>query len=262
MEKKGSTFAEALKYAKVKGYAESNPLADLSGNDVACKISILSSICFGSKILNNGFLVEGISNIDILDILFAKKIGYRIKLLGIAEIVNNQIKQRVHPALIPADLDIANINGVTNAVVVDGEPIGRTIYEGAGAGKGPTSSSIISDIASVMVGNDDFSFGLSPAAKKNYKLFNFGHHVSKYYLRFLVHDKPGVLSIITSVLAKNKISIQNLLQDPSQSSISNVMIITHRAMEKSIQSVVKILSKNKKLFKKIVMIRVRDESKL
>ena len=113
-----------------------------------------------------------------------------------------------------------------------------------------------------MVGNDDFSFGLSPAAKKNYKLFNFGHHVSKYYLRFLVHDKPGVLSIITSVLAKNKISIQNLLQDPSQSSISNVMIITHRAMEKSMQSVVKILSKNKKLFKKIVMIRVRDESKL
>lgn len=262
MEKKGSTFAEALKYAKVKGYAESNPLADLNGSDVACKISILSSICFGSKILNKGFLVEGISNIDILDILFAKKIGYRIKLLGIAEIVNNQIKQRVHPALIPADLDIANINGVTNAVVVDGEPIGRTIYEGAGAGKGPTSSSVISDIASVMVGNDDFSFGLSPAAKKNYKLFNFGHHVSKYYLRFLVHDKPGVLSIITSVLAKNKISIQNLLQDPSQSSISNVMIITHRAMEKSIQSVVKILSKNKKLFKKIVMIRVRDESKL
>ena len=167
MEKSGSSFQDALKLAQLKGYAESNPYADISGNDVASKISILSSICFGSKIINKGFLVEGISNIELLDIQFAKKLGYRIKLLAISEIINNKIKQRVHPALIPSSLDIANIDGVTNAVVVDGDPIGRTIYEGAGAGKGPTSSSIISDIASIMVGNDDFSFGLSPAAKKH-----------------------------------------------------------------------------------------------
>ena len=108
------------------------------------------------------------------------------------------------------------MNGVTNAVVVDGVPIGRTIYEGAGAGKGPTSSAIISDITSVMVGNDDFSFGLSPSAKKTFKLFNFNDHKSKYYFRFLAHDKPGVLSVITSLLAKNKISIQNLIQDPDR----------------------------------------------
>jgi len=262
MEKKQANFDEILKIAQNKGYAESNPHADISGSDVAAKISILSSICFGSKIINKQFLVEGISNIDLLDIQCAKNLGYKIKLLAISEIVNNQIKQRVHPALIPLDLDIANINGVTNAVVVDGEPIGRTIYEGAGAGKGPTSSSIISDIASIMVGNDDFSFGLSPKAKKSYKLFNFNKHVSKYYIRFLVHDKPGVLSAITSVLAKHKISIQNLIQDPDKNKLSNVIIVTHKAIEYQIQKSIAILSKNKKIFKKIVLIRIRDESKL
>lgn len=262
MEKKQANFDEILKIAQNKGYAESNPHADISGSDVAAKISILSSICFGSKIINKQFLVEGISNIDLLDIQCAKNLGYKIKLLAISEIINNQIKQRVHPALIPLDLDIANINGVTNAVVVDGEPIGRTIYEGAGAGKGPTSSSIISDIASIMVGNDDFSFGLSPKAKKSYKLFNFNKHVSKYYIRFLVHDKPGVLSAITSVLAKHKISIQNLIQDPDKNKLSNVIIVTHKAIEYQIQKSIAILSKNKKIFKKIVLIRIRDESKL
>lgn len=262
MEKKQANFDEILKIAQNKGYAESNPHADISGSDVAAKISILSSICFGSKIINKQFLVEGISNIDLLDIQCAKNLGYKIKLLAISEIINNQIKQRVHPALIPLDLDIANINGVTNAVVVDGEPIGRTIYEGAGAGKGPTSSSIISDIASIMVGNDDFSFGLSPKAKKSYKLFDFNKHVSKYYIRFLVHDKPGVLSAITSVLAKNNISIQNLIQDPDKNKLSNVIIVTHKAIEYQIQKSIALLSKNKKIFKKIVLIRIRDESKL
>jgi len=262
MEKKQSSFKEILKVAQSKGYAESNPHSDISGADVASKISILSSICFGSKIVNSNFLVEGISHIDLLDILYAKKLGFKIKLLAIAEIVNNKIKQRVHPSLIPSALDISNIEGVTNAVVVDGVPIGRTIYEGAGAGKGPTSSAIISDITSVMVGNDDFSFGLSPSAKKTFKLFNFNDHKSKYYFRFLAHDKPGVLSVITSLLAKNKISIQNLIQDPDQGKLSNIMIITHLSKEKDIQVILKKLRNKKNIFKKIVMIRVRDENKL
>jgi len=262
MEKKQSSFKEILKVAQLKGYAESNPHSDISGADVASKISILSSICFGSKIVNSNFLVEGISHIDLLDILYAKKLGFKIKLLAIAEMVNNKIKQRVHPSLIPLALDISNIDGVTNAVVVDGVPIGRTIYEGAGAGKGPTSSAIISDITSVMVGNDDFSFGLSPSAKKTFKLFNFNDHKSKYYFRFLAHDKPGVLSVITSLLAKNKISIQNLIQDPDQGKLSNIMIITHLSKEKDIQVILKKLRNKKNIFKKIVMIRVRDENKL
>ena len=154
MEQRGENFSNVLKDAQRLGYAESNPTADVDGHDAADKISILSSIGFGTKIINKGFLVEGIRNIEIDDIRFAKELGYKIKLLAIAERVKNKIKQRIHPCLIPFNLDVANIDDVTNAIVVDGQPIGRTIYEGPGAGKGPTSSAVISDITSIMLGND------------------------------------------------------------------------------------------------------------
>ena len=262
MEKRNENFPNVLKDAQRLGYAESNPTADVDGHDAADKISILSSIGFGTKILNKGFLIEGIRNIEIDDIKFAKELGYKIKLLAIAEKVNNQIKQRVHPCLIPFNLDVANIDDVTNAVVVDGNPIGRTIYEGPGAGKGPTSSAVISDITSIMLGGDEFSFGLSPLSKKKMKLFNFDNHQSKYYIRFLTKDVPGVLSKITSNLAKNKISIANLIQKPSVNRTANVMLITHSSKELNIQKVLKSLSKQNELFKKIVMIRVRDLKKL
>ena len=262
MEKRNENFKNVLKDAQQLGYAESNPSADIDGFDAADKISILSSIGFGTQIINKGFLIEGIKNIEIEDIKFAKNLGYKIKLLAISEKTGNQVKQRVHPCLIPNNLDVANIDDVTNAIVVDGKPIGRTIYEGPGAGKGPTSSAVISDITSIMLGNDEFSFGLSPSAKKKMKLFNFDNHISKYYLRFLTKDVPGVLAKITSSLAKNKISIANLLQEPSKSNNANVMLVTHFSKEINVQKVLKNLSKQKKLFKKIVMIRVRDYKKL
>lgn len=262
MEKRNENFKNVLKDAQQLGYAESNPSADIDGFDAADKISILSSIGFGTQIINKGFLIEGIKNIEIEDIKFAKNLGYKIKLLAISEKTGNQVKQRVHPCLIPNNLDVANIDDVTNAIVVDGKPIGRTIYEGPGAGKGPTSSAVISDITSIMLGNDEFSFGLSPSAKKKMKLFNFDNHISKYYLRFLTKDVPGVLAKITSSLAKNKISIANLLQEPSKLNNANVMLVTHFSKEINVQKVLKKLSKQKKLFKKIVMIRVRDYKKL
>jgi len=262
MEKRGESFLNILKNAQALGYAESNPTADVDGQDAADKISILSSIGFGTKIINKGFLVEGIRNIEIDDINFAKELGYKIKLLAIAEKIKDEIKQRVHPCLIPNNLDVANIDNVINAIVVDGFPIGRTIYEGPGAGKGPTSSAVISDITSIMLGNDEYSFGLSPSSKKKIKLFNFNNHQSKYYIRFLTKDVQGVLSKITSSLAKNKISISNLIQKPSKNGNANVMLVTHNSKELNVQKVLKSLSKQKKLFKKIVMIRVRDFKKL
>lgn len=262
MENKNLPFKQALKDAQALGYAESNPSSDIDGFDAASKISILSSICFGSKIVNKNFTIEGIRNIDIEDIVFARELNYKIKLLAISEKIGNQLKQRVHPCLIPKNIDIASIDGVTNAIVVDGQPIGRTIYEGPGAGKGPTASAVISDISSIMVGNDDFSFGVSPSSKKNLKLFNFDNHISKYYLRFLTKDVPGVLSKITSVLASNKISVANLIQKPDSNKQANIMIITHPSKEISIKKVIKNISSQKKIFKKIVMIRVRDTKKL
>ena len=262
MEKRNENFQTILKDAQKLGYAESNPTADVDGFDAADKISILSSIGFGSKIINKGFLIEGIRNIEIEDIKFAKSLGYKIKLLAIAEKIGNKVKQRVHPCLIPKELDVANIDDVINAVVVDGHPIGRTIYEGPGAGKGPTSSAIISDITSIMLGNDEFSFGLAPSAKKRMGLINFDNHISQYYIRFLTKDVPGVLSKITSSLAKNKISVAHLLQKPSNSGAANIMLVTHASKEINIKKVIKHLSNYKKIFKKIIMIRVRDLKKL
>ena len=168
MEKRNEGFAKILKDAQKLGYAEKNPTSDVDGHDAADKISILSSIGFGTKIINKGFITEGIRNIDLEDIKFAKSLNYKIKLLAIAERKGSKVKQRVHPCLIPNNLDVANIDDIINAIVIDGYPIGRTIYEGPGAGKGPTSSAVISDITSIMLGNDEFSFGLEPSAKKNW----------------------------------------------------------------------------------------------
>ena len=262
MEKRNEGFTKILKDAQKLGYAEKNPSSDVDGYDAADKISILSSIGFGTKIINKGFIIEGIRNIDLEDIKFAKSLNYKIKLLAIAERKGSKVKQRVHPCLIPHNLDVANIDDVINAIVVDGYPIGRTIYEGPGAGKGPTASAVISDITSIMLGNDEFSFGLAPSAKKKLSLFNFDNHVSKYYIRFLTKDITGVLSKITTALAKYKISVANLYQEPSKSGSANIMLITHETKELNIQKVIYKLSIQKKLFKKIVMIRVRDYKKL
>tara|TARA_B100001248_G_C27367138_1_gene449664 strand:- start:234 stop:1526 length:1293 start_codon:yes stop_codon:yes gene_type:complete len=261
MENKNISFKEALIKAQKLGYAERNPISDVKGIDAAEKISILSSICFGCKILNKGFIVEGITNVTIDDINFAKELGLKIKLLAISEKIGNYIKQRVHPCLIPSSLDIANINGVTNAIVVDGTPIGRTIYEGEGAGKGPTTSAIISDISSIMVGNDDFSFGHSPKTKKNFKKYNFNNHECKYYIRILVSDKKGVLSKIATIFARNNISVRNLVQKP-KNNLSNIVLITHYAKEINVMKAMRSFIKNKSIFKKTVLIRIRDQNKL
>ena len=129
MEKRNLNFKDVLKDAQKLGYAEANPTADVDGHDAAAKISILSSIGFGTKITNNGFLVEGIRKIEIEDIKFAKDLGYKIKLLAISERLGRYIKQRAHPCLIPINLDFASIDYVTNVIVLDGNPIGRTCYE-------------------------------------------------------------------------------------------------------------------------------------
>ena len=149
------------------------------------------------------------------------------------------------------------------AIIINGEKIEKI----SGASDNTTNNrmeltAVISDITSIMLGNDEFSFGLAPSAKKKMKLFNFDNHQSKYYVRFLTKDVPGVLSKITSELAKNKLSVANLLQEPSRSGTANIMLITHFSKEINIQKVLKKLSTQKKLFKKIVMIRVRDYKKL
>ena len=169
MDKENKNFKDVLLEAKKKGYAESNPLSDLNGDDVAAKLKILSSLCFNS-FLNNNIHIEGIKNIDMIDIHNANTLGYKIKLLGVSELIDNKVYQRVHPTLIKKNSYIASIDGVLNAIIVDGKPVGQSIIQGEGAGPEATTSALVSDISSILRGNIKFPFSISNKERKKLNL--------------------------------------------------------------------------------------------
>ena len=257
MEEKNKTFSDMLDKAKKLGFAESNPISDLNGNDSASKIRILSSLAFNKSISKNKILTEGIESINLNDILYAKSLGYKIKLLSISEIINNKLMERVHPCLIKKDSYISKINGVLNAVVVDGMPIGKSVLQGEGAGPGPTSSAIISDLCSVLKGEVNYPFGISSNFRKKISKFNILNHLCSSYLRIEVKDKPGVLSEITKNFSKNKISIRNLIQKPNKfNKKATIIIITHKNYEKNFNNLLLSLTKNRFVLKKPTFIRI------
>ena len=257
MEENKKTFSEVLEKAKKLGFAESNPIADLNGTDAAAKIKILSSIAYNKTISKNKILVEGIQHINLVDIKHSKALGYKIKLLAISEIKNNKLLERVHPCLVSKDSRIANINGVLNAIVIDGFPIGRSILQGEGAGPGPTTSSLISDLCSVLRGNVKYPFGVSYLNRKKIDQFDILNRDLSSYLRINVKDQPGVLSSITKIFSKNKISIKNLIQAPDKKrKIASIAIITHKNKEKNFKNLIKNLTKNKFVIKKPTFIRI------
>ena len=250
-------FSEVLDKAKKLGFAETNPISDLNGNDSAAKLRILSSIAFNKTISKNKILTEGIQNINLTDVLYAKNLGYKIKLLSISEIKKNKLIERVHPCLILKDSYIAKIDGVLNAIVVDGLPVGKSILQGEGAGPGPTSSALISDLCSILKGNINYPFGVSSNSRKKISKFNILNHLCSSYLRIEVKDQPGVLSSITKIFAKNKISIKNLIQKPNKKNRkASIIIITHENIEKNYKNLLFNLIKNKFVLKKPTFIRI------
>ena len=257
MENSNKSFGEALNIAKEKGYAESNPSSDLNGCDAASKIRILSSIAFNKQISKNNILTEGIQNISLTDISRAKALGYKIKLLAISEIINNKLIERVHPCMVATTSYIANIDDVQNAIVIDGFPIGRSILQGEGAGPGPTTSALISDLCSILRGNVKYPFGVSASLRKNINEFKIYNHLTSSYLRLEVNDKPGVLSSITKIFAKYKISIMNLVQLPDKTNKkASIIIITHESYEKNFSKLISSLIKNKFVLHKPTFIRI------
>ena len=257
MEFTKKNFFEVLVRAKKLGFAESNPLNDINGNDSAEKIRILSSLAFNNNISRNKILTEGIQNINLVDILHAKSLGFKIKLLSISEIKNNRLMERVHPCLVIKDSYIANIDGVLNAIVVDGIPIGKTVIQGEGAGPGATSSALISDLCSVLRGNIKYPFGVSSLIRKKISKFDIQKHISSAYLRIEVKDLPGVLSSITKNFARNKISIKNLIQQPDKKNKkATIIIITHESLEKNYNYLMQNLLRNKFVLKRPTFIRI------
>ena len=260
MERTKDSFKNVLKKAQNLGYAElSNPKLDLNGYDALAKIKILSSLAFNKKISNSKCLMEGIENIDYADIKIANQLNFRIKLLGITEIIDNKIFERVHPCLVNKDSYIGNVNGVMNAVILNGTPIGESVLQGEGAGPGPTSSALMSDLLSILRGNIKYPFGISQKKRTKPKIFDRDQSSNSLYFRLEVKDKPGVLSSITKLFANYKISIQRLIQIPDhKKKTASIIIITHEANEANSLKCLSLFKKNKDIIKTPVLIRLFD----
>jgi len=258
MEHSNETFSKVLFKAQKLGYAEpGNPILDLNGFDAFAKVRILSALAFNNKISKNKCIMEGIQNIELKDIKIANQLKLRIKLLGISEIIENKLFETVHPCLVSKNSYIGNINGVMNVVITEGKPVGSIILQGEGAGPGPTSSSLLSDLFSILQGNVKNPFGIPFKNRKSIKPFNNNLYTNSLYLRFEVKDKQGVLSYITNRLSKYKISVKRIIQTPDKKNKrATIVIITHKTTELNVRNCLSIFKNNKNIYKFPTLIRL------
>ncbi|MDA7802010.1 homoserine dehydrogenase [Candidatus Pelagibacter sp.] len=258
MENSNQSFPEVLKKAQKLGYAEpGNPKLDLNGFDAFAKVRILSALAFNNKISKHKCLMEGIEKIELKDIKIANQLDLRIKLLGISELKNNQLFETVHPCLVSKKSYIGNVGGVMNAVIIEGKPVGESILQGEGAGPGPTSSALLSDLLLILKGNINNPFGVSVSNLESLKPYNIDNYTNSLYLRFEVKDKPGVLSQITNRLAKYDISIKRLIQTPDKkNNKATIVIITHKTSELNSINCLAIFKNNKNILKTPALIRL------
>ena len=258
MENSNKNFPDVLKKAQQLGYAEpGNSKLDLNGFDAFAKVRILSALAFNSKISKHKCLMEGIEKIELKDIKIANQLDLRVKLLGISELKNNQLFETVHPCLVSKKSYIGNVNGVMNAVIIEGKPVGESVLQGEGAGPGPTSSALLSDLLSILRGNIKKPLGVSVSKLKSLKPYNVNNYVNSLYLRFEVKDKSGVLSQITNRLAKYKISIKRIIQTPDKKNDkATIVIISHKTTELNCNNCLSIFKNNKNILKTPTLIRL------
>lgn len=229
----GKEFADALAEAQELGYAEADPSADVDGLDAARKIAILASIAFRTRVSVDQVYVEGIRDISALDIIYAQELGYIIKLLGVAKEVNGEVDVRVHPVMIPNNHPLASVNDVYNAVFVEGDAVGQTMFFGPGAGELPTASSVVGDVMAI---SKNIQLGITGqltgcTCYYNKPIRPIGQLNSSYYLRLLVQDQPGVLAKIAGVLAQHQVSIASVLQKRTLGNLAEIVIVTHEVKE-------------------------------
>ncbi len=223
MRDKGRAFADVLAEAQALGYAEADPTFDVEGIDAAHKLTLLASIAFGIPLQFSKVYTEGITKLTAQDVNYAEELGYRIKHLGIARRTANGIELRVHPTLIPEQRLIANVNGVKNAVLVQSDAVGSTLYYGAGAGAGPTASAVVADVVDLvrLISNPDASgyvphLAFQPSALADTPILGSDDITTAYYLRLDAEDHPGVLAEVTTILSQAGINIDAILQKPAQ----------------------------------------------
>ncbi|MFA6119963.1 MAG: homoserine dehydrogenase [Sideroxydans sp.] len=269
MRDKGLSFDTVLKEAQRLGYAEADPTFDIEGVDAAHKITILSALAFGIPMQFDKAYIEGISKLDAIDIKYAEQLGYRIKLLGITKRTPEGVELRVHPTLIPTKRLIANVEGAMNAVVVQGDAVGATLYYGKGAGAEPTASAVIADLVDVtrMHTADPLNrvphLAFQPNAMADLKILPMDEVQTSYYLRLRVQDKPGVLADITRILADEQISIDAVIQkEPEEGEEqTDLIMLTHLTREKHVNAAIKKIEALGVVAGKVTKLRLEELGK-
>ena len=266
MRDQGSSFADVLKEAQSRGYAEADPTFDIEGVDAAHKLTIMAAIGFGIPMQFKAAYVEGISKLAQVDIRYAGELGYRIKLLGVAKRKAKGIELRVHPTLIPERRLIANVEGVMNAILVKGDAVGQTMYYGAGAGAEPTASAVVADlvdVARMLTADPEHRvphLAFQPDQLSGTPILPMGEVETSYYLRMRVQDRPGVLADVTRILADLQISIEAMVQKEPHAGEEQVDIImlTHLTVEKNVNAAIARIEKLPVVVGKVTRIRLEE----
>jgi homoserine dehydrogenase len=265
MWEEGISFETCLKDAQRLGYAEADPTFDIEGNDTAHKLALLTSLAFGTQIAADDIYLEGISNISLADIRAADELGYRIKLLGVAQKTDTGIEQRVHPTMVPTSSVIAQVHGVTNAVAIETDLLGELLLSGPGAGGNATASAVIGDIADIAKSRPGFQhgpvFGTPAKALQPYKRAKMRKHAGGYFIRLTVLDRIGAFAGIAKRMAENDISLESIVQRPpmgdtQQEGIKTVILVTHETTEAAVKKALEAILKDDHLVDKPQMIRI------
>jgi homoserine dehydrogenase len=235
MREEKREFADVLADAQALGYAEADPSFDIDGVDAAHKLAILAALAFGAPVDFDAVHVEGIRRISALDISFAEELGYRIKLLGIAQAKTDFVELRVHPAMVPKTALLAGVDGVFNAVLVEGDFVGQVFLQGRGAGAGPTASAVVADLIDLSRAAKVPMYGAAAADMRQARIGHISEHTGAYFLRLMVVDQPGVLADVTAILRDNGISLESMLQHGRKPGWAvPIVLVTHETREAAV----------------------------
>jgi len=267
MEREGRSFADVLKEAQDQGYAEADPTFDIGGFDTAHKLALLTSLAFGTRTNFDAVYVEGIETITPADIEAADDLGYRIKLLGVALRTESGIEQRVHPTMVPKNTAIAEVDGVSNCVAIDGDFVGDVMLIGPGAGGGPTASAVMSDIIDIARGHVLPPFGIKAKDLEPYKKAQMQAHEGGYYIRLSVHDRTGAFAAIAQRMAEKGISLESIVQRRPRTELAGrgrrdggapaaVVMVTHQTTEAAVRKALAAIERDGHVDTKPQMIRI------
>ncbi|MBL8662161.1 MAG: homoserine dehydrogenase [Candidatus Odyssella sp.] len=259
MRESGRSFADVLADAQKMGYAEADPSLDVDGVDTAHKLAVLASLAFGTAVDFDAVSVAGIRNVSPMDLEYAGELGFRIKLLAIGRRTAKGIEQRVHPCMIPAETALARVDGVFNAVMVDGDFAGNTVYVGRGAGQNPTASAVASDLVDLARGARSPAFGVPAAKLAKLEAAPMAEHRGRYYIRLMVRDQPGVIADVSAALRDERVSMESMLQrGRSETKAVPVVLTTHETVEAAMLRALDRIGRLDSVIEPPCMIRIEE----